>query len=69
MQFVVNPAELPVALKVIRGETEARQHNHEDEAIPDLQPPLDGFECFHYSPFIGCEPFRRNLSNPTLSGD
>ena len=47
MQFIINPAELTVALQLIRREAKARQHDHEDEAIPKLQPPLDGFEDFH----------------------
>jgi hypothetical protein len=47
MQFVINPAKLAIAFKVIRSEAEARQHDHEDEAIPDLQPPLDGGENLH----------------------
>jgi hypothetical protein len=44
MQFVVNPAHLPSSFKLIRCEPKPREHDHEDEAIPDLQPPLDRFE-------------------------
>ncbi len=47
MQFIVNPAKLPPALQLICREAEARQHDHENEAIPDLQTPFDGFEYFH----------------------
>ena len=43
-QIRIQPRHLSPALKLIRRETEARQHGHEDEAIPDLQPPLNGFE-------------------------
>jgi hypothetical protein len=31
-----------------RREAKPREHGHEDETIPDLQPPFDGFENFHY---------------------
>ena len=51
MQFIFNATELPPAFKLIRREAEARQHDHENQAIPDLQPPLDGFEIFD-APFI-----------------
>jgi len=47
MQFIVNPAKQPSTLKLICGKTKSRQHNHKDEAIPELQPPLDGLENFH----------------------
>jgi hypothetical protein len=43
VQFAVNPTHLPSVFQLIRRETEARQHNNQDEAIPDLQPPFDGF--------------------------
>jgi hypothetical protein len=43
MQFIINAAERSPALQLIRRKAEARQHDHENEAIPDLQPPLDGF--------------------------
>jgi hypothetical protein len=33
---------------LIGGKAEAREHDHENQAIPDLQPPLDGFKNFHY---------------------
>ncbi len=47
MQFVINATEQPPAFKLIRREAEARQHDDENQAIPDLQPPLDGFENLH----------------------
>jgi hypothetical protein len=47
VNFVVNLAELPVALKLIGRETKPRQHDHQNQAIPKLQTPLDGFENFH----------------------
>ena len=43
MQFIINPAKQPPAFKLIRGEAKTRQHDHENQAIPELQPPLDGF--------------------------
>jgi len=43
MQFIINATDQSSAFQLIRRETEARQHDHEDEAIPDLQPPFDGF--------------------------
>ncbi len=47
IQFPVNLVEQPSALQLIRRETKSRQHSHENQAIPDLQPPFDGFENFH----------------------
>jgi hypothetical protein len=47
MQFIVNATEQPPAFQLIRGEAEAREHDHENQAIPDLQPPFDGFENVH----------------------
>ena len=47
LQFIVNPAHLPAAFELIRRETETRQHDHQNEAIPELQSPLDGFENLH----------------------
>ncbi len=47
MQLIINLAELAVALQLIRGDAEAREHDNENQAIPDLQTPLDGFENFH----------------------
>ena len=44
IQFIIYPAHLPAPFKLIRGEPKAREHDHQDEAVPDLQPPLDGFE-------------------------
>src|ERR1700722_6389590 len=46
-QIVVNMAELPVALQLIRGEAETCEHDDENQAIPNLQPPFDGVENFH----------------------
>src|ERR1035438_6976731 len=43
MQFTINAPEQPRALKLIRRDAETRQHEHENQAIPELQPPLDGF--------------------------
>ncbi len=47
VKFVVYLTELAVALQLIRRETKTRQHNDENQAIPELQTPLDGFENFH----------------------
>ncbi|MEJ0091773.1 MAG: hypothetical protein WDM80_18740 [Limisphaerales bacterium] len=47
MQFIINAAERTATLQLIRRETKAREHNHENQAIPELQAPLDGFENFH----------------------
>ncbi len=47
IQFIINATKQTSALKLIRREAEARQHDHENQAMPDLQPPLDGFEYFH----------------------
>jgi hypothetical protein len=42
LQLVINPAHLPAPFELIRGEPKAREHDHQNEAIPELQPPLDG---------------------------
>jgi hypothetical protein len=47
VQFIVNLTKLPGALKLIGRETKPRQHDHENQPIPKLQTPLDGFENFH----------------------
>jgi hypothetical protein len=47
MQLIINAAELAITLQLIRGETEARQHDDENQPIPELQPPLDGFKNLH----------------------
>jgi len=44
LQFLVHISHLPVALELIRGEAEARQHGHEQQAIPKLQTTAYGFE-------------------------
>jgi hypothetical protein len=43
-EFVVNAPELPSALELKRGHAKPSEHDHENEAVPDLQSPLDGFE-------------------------
>ena len=48
MQFIINAAQQPSALQLIRGDTESDQHRDKDEAVPELQPPFDGFED-HFS--------------------
>jgi hypothetical protein len=35
------------ARKLIRREAKSREHDDENQTIPDLQTPLDGFENFH----------------------
>ena len=47
VQFVINPAKHLAALKLKRRETEAGEHANQNQAIPKLQAPLDGFENFH----------------------
>ncbi len=47
IQFVINATKNLAAFELKRGETKTREHEHEDQAIPDLQPPFDGFENFH----------------------
>ena len=44
LQFIINPAHLPPPFELIGRESKARKHDHENQAIPDLQPPFDGFE-------------------------
>ena len=63
VQLIVNLPKLPVALKLIRREAKSRQHDHEDEAIPELQPPLDGFEKFH----LGTTNIQHRTSNNQFS--
>jgi hypothetical protein len=47
MQFIINATEQPPAFQLIRGDAETCEHDHENKAIPDLQPPSDGSENFH----------------------
>jgi len=47
MQFIVDPSKLAIALQLVGGETETGQHYHENQTVPELQTPLDGFEEFH----------------------
>src|SRR5262249_26344300 len=43
-EIAVNPPQRAPALPVKRRHPQARQHCQQDEAIPELQPPLDGVE-------------------------
>jgi hypothetical protein len=36
MQFIINATEQPTAFKLIRREAETRQHDDENQAIPEL---------------------------------
>lgn len=49
VQLIINPSKLPATLHLICRDAKSRQHHHENQAIPELQPPLDGFENFHPS--------------------
>jgi hypothetical protein len=44
LQFIINLAHLPTPFELVGGEAKAREHDHQDEAVPDLQTPADGFE-------------------------
>jgi hypothetical protein len=48
-QFVVSTTKLFVALELISSKAEARQHREEEEAVPELQLPANGFE-YHGQP-------------------
>src|SRR5664279_4975114 len=50
LQFVVRVAKHFVTFQLIRGEPQTHQHAHENETIPELQPPLDGFEDHRQTP-------------------
>ena len=47
VQLIINLAELAVAFQLICGYAKTGEHDDENQAIPDLQTPLDGFENFH----------------------
>jgi hypothetical protein len=75
VQFIINPAHLPAPFESIRRESKTHEHGHQNEAVPDLQPPLDGFEDFHPLPFnymvcifLQSQSIKPNLKR-RLSGD
>ena len=45
--LAINVVVLPVAFQLIRNADKAHKNEGKEETIPDLQPPLDGFEDFH----------------------
>ncbi len=47
LQLCVNKAHLPIVFQLISRDSKSRENQHENQAIPDLQPPFDGFENFH----------------------
>ena len=47
MQLIVNSAELLAAFQLIRRYSESHHQPGQDDPIPELQPPSDGFEEFH----------------------
>jgi hypothetical protein len=47
LQPFIYTAKLAAALQLVCGDAESGQHNHEDEAVPDLQAPADGVKDFH----------------------
>jgi hypothetical protein len=49
VQIIVDAAELSAAVELVGGQAKAGQHGHENEAVPDLQLPANGFGDFHYS--------------------
>src|ERR1041385_5942217 len=44
LEFLIDAPKLSSTLQFISGQAEPCQYAHEDEAVPDLQPPADGFE-------------------------
>jgi hypothetical protein len=44
IKVLVNPPQLIVSRHVVGGEAEPGEHNHEDKAMPRLEPPADGVE-------------------------
>jgi hypothetical protein len=47
IQFLVHALELSGSLQPPGREPEARQHRHEEQSVPELQPPADGVEKLH----------------------
>src|ERR1700679_2807726 len=47
VQFIINAAKQSSAFQFIGCATKARKHDDQDQAVPDLQAPLDGFENLH----------------------
>jgi hypothetical protein len=44
MQLIVNAPQHTSAFQLKRRDAKSHQHGHENEPIPDLQTPADGFE-------------------------
>jgi hypothetical protein len=47
IQFLVQVLELSGSLQSPGREPESRQHRHEEQSVPELQPPADGMEELH----------------------
>jgi hypothetical protein len=47
IQFLVHALELSRSLQPPGREPKARQHRHEQQSVPELQPPADGMEELH----------------------
>ena len=64
---VVHATELAVAFQLIRRAAKAREHDDENQPIPELQAPLDGVENFHWgniqrSTFSAEHPSKRRFA-------
>ncbi len=46
-QLMVNASQLVCPLKVPCSKAEARKHKHQQQSMPELQPPTDGAKEFH----------------------
>ena len=68
MDSIVNPAELPAARQLIRAAAKPDQHGDQDQAVPELQPPFDGFQD-HLLYAIAVAPPCHNKISPELFPD
>ncbi len=51
VQLIIDSVELLVAGQAVRRDPEPHEDAHQDQAVPDLQPPLDRFENLHRALF------------------
>jgi hypothetical protein len=57
MQFVIHLPILPAILQPVGSDTEANEHEQQNQPVPELQPPLDGLENHH----------RKNIQRSTFN--
>jgi hypothetical protein len=65
MQLIVNAPQHTSAFQLKRRDAKSHQHGHENEPIPDLQTPADGFENHDWG---NIQHSTSNIENPKNGG-